>query len=340
MRKSTKRFVLSDSGLNSYKFRLLTEGCDLSLFEKNPVMLYGHVRTQPWDKTQDQILPIGVWEDIAIEGDQLMATPSFDENDEFAMKIYQKVEDGVLRMASVGFDPIAKTEDPEYLLPGQQLSTVTKWLLKEASIVDIGANGSALALYDDTKQELVTLSADNVNDYLNSLNIETMSKLTINLADAAALVGLAANNVTEEAVTAKIKELAATAQEVVGLKKTNQELTTKVTNLEKEAAAEKVTALIDKGIAEGRITEGEREELTELAGANFESVEKLIAKRPEHKTAEQKLAGASEGGADDPLLKLSYKEAHEQNKLADIKESNPDHYAKIFEAHFGKKPNA
>ena len=52
-------------------------------------------------------------------------------------------------MASIGITPTAWEEDAKLLKPGQTRPTVTKSKIKEASIVDIGSNENALALYDD-----------------------------------------------------------------------------------------------------------------------------------------------------------------------------------------------
>jgi len=54
-----------------------------------------------------------------------------------------------LRAASVGLRMIEQSDDPKLLLPGQTRATVTKWRLREASIVGIGANRNSLRLYDE-----------------------------------------------------------------------------------------------------------------------------------------------------------------------------------------------
>lgn len=42
----SKRIILSDSSLNRYGYRVLTEGINLEAFKKNPVMLYMHLRDE------------------------------------------------------------------------------------------------------------------------------------------------------------------------------------------------------------------------------------------------------------------------------------------------------
>ena len=67
-----KTFVPHDETVNTYGFRMLTSGCDLTEFRKNPVMLLNH---------NDWSLPIGRWENIRIEGTQILADPVFNLSD-------------------------------------------------------------------------------------------------------------------------------------------------------------------------------------------------------------------------------------------------------------------
>ena len=59
-----KTFILHDETVNTQGFRMLTSGADLSVFKNNPVMLLNH---DDWD------LPIGRWENIRVEGTQILA---------------------------------------------------------------------------------------------------------------------------------------------------------------------------------------------------------------------------------------------------------------------------
>ncbi len=52
-------------------------------------------------------------------------------------------------MASIGAWPPEETSDAyDLMAPGQTGPTVTRWTVREASIVTIGANHNALAFYD------------------------------------------------------------------------------------------------------------------------------------------------------------------------------------------------
>ena len=136
---SKKTFILHDETVNTYGFRMLTSGANLEEFRKNPVMLLNH---------NDWQMPIGRWENIRIEGSQILADAVFDEKDPRAVEVMKKVDSDFIRMASIGAWTQETSDAYDLMLPGQTSATVTRWTVREASIVTIGANHNALALYD------------------------------------------------------------------------------------------------------------------------------------------------------------------------------------------------
>ena len=145
----SRRVILSDSSLNRYGFRILTEGIDLTSFRKNPMMLYMHFRDEGspfWGQNK----AIGHWKDIKVEDGVLSAEPVFDEVDELSKTIAAKFNAGTFNAASIGIRILATSDEKKYLVPGQTRATVTKCDLMEASIVDIPANANAVRLYDRT----------------------------------------------------------------------------------------------------------------------------------------------------------------------------------------------
>ncbi|HVS92453.1 MAG TPA: hypothetical protein VHE59_10490 [Mucilaginibacter sp.] len=146
MPKSTKRFILSNDKLNSHGFRVLTRGIDLTDFRKNPVMYWMHDYPKSDNGDKEKGLPIGYWDDIQITDTELSAVPVFDDNDEFAMKLYHKVEHGTIRAASVAIEPVQLDTNKANWLPGQKLPTLVKSRLDEASIVDRGSNRDAVTM--------------------------------------------------------------------------------------------------------------------------------------------------------------------------------------------------
>ncbi|MBR4962950.1 MAG: HK97 family phage prohead protease, partial [Muribaculaceae bacterium] len=185
--------VISTSAVNSYGFRVLTEGIDTTQFERNPILLWMHNR--PMRGTKDEVLPLGRVENLRKEGDKLIGSLVFDSADEFAKQIESKWQNGIIKMVSAGLEVISTDESPELMLPGQTGTTITKSKLKEVSVVDIGANDDALALYH--RGEMLLLSDGNHKniDFLTIKNTK-MKKIAIQL-------GLA-EGATESEILAKV----------------------------------------------------------------------------------------------------------------------------------------
>lgn len=170
----SRKVVISTSRLNSYGFRVLTEGIDIKQFKKNPILLYSHFR--PWRGTDDEIRPIGVVENLAIEGDSLVGELVFSQSYDFATKIEKQWDEGVYKMVSAGLTPVEFSDDPQYLLKGQTRSTLSKSILDEVSVVDIGANRDALALKNLSTGKMVQL---NDNDLCFIPNINPKQDVTM-----------------------------------------------------------------------------------------------------------------------------------------------------------------
>lgn len=200
-----KEAIISTPRLNSYGARVLTEGIDLEQYQKNPVLLYMHRRGRKED------MPIGIMENLRVEGDTLYGTPKFDDDTEDERNINKKWERGTLRMLSAGLDILEWSEEPALLVAGQTRPTITKSKLIEVSVVDIGANDDALqvGLYHEGK--LLALAAGEENAHLPLLTVlakedneeqtpnnnqqKKMEKILLKL-------GLAPNATEDEAVSA------------------------------------------------------------------------------------------------------------------------------------------
>lgn len=128
MKKSSKRFILSDETVNILGFKVATSGIQLDDFKLNPVCLYNH----EYDKL------LGVWDDLQISGNQLTGIPVFDEADSEAMLYYSKVEQGILKGASIGITPLSFNDD---------CKTMEQCSVKEISLTPVPANKSAIAMY-------------------------------------------------------------------------------------------------------------------------------------------------------------------------------------------------
>ncbi len=232
MSESPIKFVLSDNTVNAYGFKVLTNGIDLSRMESNPVMLYGHNATEH--------LPIGKWQNIRVEQEQLLGEPIFDEADNFSLQVKGKVERGFLSSASIGFEIV------DVQLVGE-IPVVTQCILKEVSIVAVGANKNA---------RLVHLSdGDNekIKQLLNYKNEPMKEILThFNLADNATALDVL------PLIQEKEKRVIALEQELSALKKEQAD------KLEVEKKAILNEALSEKKVSQKELSILEKLELADL----------------------------------------------------------------------------
>ena len=225
-------FIVATSTINRYGFRLDLSGAKLDGFLKNPVLLFGHDR---------RILPIGRWENLRVDGERMLATAVFDEQDEFAMEVKGKCERGVLSAASVAFDPMVFSEAPEDIVQGQRRATVKEWELLEISIVDIPGDRNAVRLSGNgSVDEVVPMLAARTEP----LSINPQNKMDkVNQA-----LGLAAG-ATEDQIVNAINALRSNA----------------------------VATLLTVGEGKGIVNAENRAHYERLAKADFETVQSLFS---------------------------------------------------------------
>lgn len=322
-----KTFVLHDESVNTQGFRMLTSGANLEEFRKNPVMLENH---NDWD------MPIGRWENIRIEGGKILADAVFDEKDPRAQRIESKVENDFVRMASIGAWPPEEISDAyDLMLPGQTLPTVTKWTVREASIVPIGSNHNALTFYDrDTRQPMATNDREAIirlMDYNKPKNNIKMGKLTelLQLQDTA----------NENQIVAAVQGIIANRDI---LKTENDALKAKVTGYEtaqKEARKNEAIALVDEAVKDFRIHSKGREAFLKLFDNDFEQAKKLLESIPARPALKDILPESSFGKTElSDLAKKDWNTLDKEGRLLELKDKAPELYKEKFKERFGVEP--
>jgi hypothetical protein len=323
MKKSTKRFTLTSEAKNQEGFHVYTNGVDLTDFKDNPIMLWMH--TRPSGGSKDEVLPLGYWADIEVKDGKITAVPVFDDSDEFAMKIYQKVENGTIKMASAGLRPIEWNQDNTWL---------KKSVLKEASIVDIGSNREALgvALYNEVDQlvklaDITVKSKSHINMKLIQLSAATTLPL-LKLQEGA----------TEADVHTAILNLVTLSQsqknEIQKLKDSNKELNDKIELAEKASSKKKCVELADKAISERKITADQKGFIIKLAEADFDNASKYVDSLKGADTVANQI-NQETPGASEELKKLSYDELDKSGKLIKLKAADPEAFKTKFKERFG-----
>lgn len=326
-------FILHDETVNTYGFRMLTAGANLDEFRKNPVMFINHA---------DYELPIGRWENIRIEGAQILADAVFDENDERAVRVMKKVEDDFIRAASIGtWPPEELSNAPELKLDGQTMPTVTKWTVREASIVTIGANHNALAMYDRTTGQRLDLNdahtivrlmdCRHATNHINDNDMIKTIKGILGLQDSA----------TDAEATAAVEALQA---ENVRLADANAALEAEAAAREqarKDAQKTEAVALVDAAVKDGRIDAGGRDAYLELFDKDFENAKKVLAAIPQRGSIasriEQTRTDTQALPAD--LKDKSWDELDRAGRLVELRDKDPELFREKFKARFGVVPN-
>lgn len=322
-----KEVIISTSGLNCYGGRVLTSGIDLTQFQKNPLLLWMHRRSFDRDA-----MPIGRIDNLRTDGDRLIGTPVFDQNDEFAKKIESKWENGFLRMASAGIEIIETSDAPEHLLQGQTRRTITRCRLEEVSIVDMGGNDEALQLYDRSGKVL-KLAAGEDNDALPLLVPEKKDAPSGTAPDGKD------NNQTNKSTQSMNKEIlqllglseTATEQEAVGALRLLKEKADKVETLQLAS----ITAVVDGAIAEKRITADKKEHFVNIGkAAGIDSLRTTLSLMQPVRKPTEVIRQTDAPRDDEPktYAKLSDVPADQLEKL---REERPQDYERLYKAEYG-----
>lgn len=139
----TARFVASDESVDRYGDIIRAAGWQLDHFRSNPVLLFGH---------QSEQTPVGVVDNIEVEGTSLMADVRFRPEGDSPRSddVWNCVRGGFLRAVSVGFMP---TKEPNLMWKdGDEESGIVTGFefveqeLFELSVVPVPANPQALAV--------------------------------------------------------------------------------------------------------------------------------------------------------------------------------------------------
>lgn len=322
-----KRVRITNSSVNSYGTRVLTNGLDISQYERNPVLLYMHERGTV----------IGYMKDLRLEGDELTGEPVFDEASELSQRCKKQWDFGSLRMVSIGIDIIETSESPEHILQGQSRPTITKSKLDEVSVVDIGANDDAIVLKKDGRR----LINENINEVLHLMkpnnNQQKLKEMKLN--EIALLLGL-----PETADETKVKETISSMMELQSaLEASTKEVETlsaQIATLKEEKEAMElagITGAVDKAIAERRIEASKKEQFVELGKkVGVEELENVFAAM----TVKEKASAVLRGGRAVTEGNSEWKTLRDvpADKIAELRANDREEYARLYKATYGMEP--
>lgn len=308
-----KTFLISDESLNSYGFRVLTNGISLERFEKNPIMLWNHTRS--YGDNNDTLLPIGKWTNIRKEDDKLFADAEFDMDDAFAAKIAKKVEKGYINACSISIIALEESGDIDNVVQGQTRNTIIKSILREVSLVDIPSNSNAVSLYD-INGEQIDLSArpQNIIKQNNKMKLIAMK------------LGLADNASEQDLVSAIEKR----DTQIVELEKQLKELS----EAQEKMTKKNIDDLVNAAVVGKKITADKKQHFTELgAKIGVDALKTTL----DAMSASVKLTDMINSRSADKTAAVKFGEMNEA-QLKDLRENDKETYASLYESEFGFKP--
>lgn len=317
----SKEAIISSSRLNCYGTRVLTEGVDLEQYRKNPVLLYMHRRGSRND------MPIGIIENLRVEGDYIYGTPKFDGDTEEEKIIAAKWERGTLRMLSAGLDIVEWSEDVQYLVQGQTRPTVTRSKLTEVSVVDIGGNDDALQtvrLYQDGK--LLSLAQGEECEHLPLLK----PQIPPSADDGDA--GNQSNNIQNTFQMNKILQLLGLASTA-----TEDDAVAAIKVLQEQNAAlnlARITDAVEAAVAEKRITADSKDHFINLGKAS--GVDSLRETLRMFSPAQKPTDVIRDGGRQSVALKW---EEYTPAQLENLRRDNREEYVRLFKEQYGFAPD-
>ncbi|MDD4406281.1 MAG: hypothetical protein PHO36_16145 [Parabacteroides sp.] len=307
------RVRISNSTLNAYGTRVLTEGVDIEQYVKNPVLLYMHERGKV----------VGFMKDIKKEGDDITGEPVFDEVTDESKQYKKQWDKGSLRMVSPNFDIIELSSSPEDVLPGQARMTVSKSKLIEVSIVDIGGNDDNIRLTKDGAQ--LKLSADGNHDSLPLINNNQIDE-EMDFKAIALKLGLP-ETATETDILNSIGVL-------LGYKEANATLRQEKETLQLAG----ITQMVEQAVTDRKITADKKEHFITLGKtAGAESLKlTLDAISPVVKPSDI-VAGSQGAPAGSVALQGDWKKLSDvpADKLVLLREGDVERYKTLYKAEYG-----
>ncbi|MBR1644314.1 MAG: HK97 family phage prohead protease [Bacteroidales bacterium] len=304
-------FVLTDESVNSYGYRVLAGGLDRTQFLKNPVMLYSH---------EYGLLPIGNWEDVREADGQLLADAKFDEGDAFAMEIARKVEAGVIRCCSIGFN-VLEVDDSEGLkMPGQTGPTVTKAELLECSICTFGANRNAMRLANTTSGSERYFSAE--GEPTGTATVKPGARMTLTRVEEN-INPLNSLDMTEQ----EKQEMEQLKSQVTTLTHERDEVRQE---LERVREAE-IETLLTAAVGDGRIGEAEKASWKEMLKLTPESAKAALAKLNPRTSLSQTLEKNRGKGE---FAGKSWAELDRTGRLSAYKAADPEGFKALYRETF------
>lgn len=327
-KKIDQVFVLSDSSVNVYGFRLLTAGYQMDEFLKNPIGYYNHLK-------DDGVLVR--WEDVKLDGDKVIGTPVINMAHPRAARTIKEIENGFLNAASVGHLCLLDYEfEDNAAEPDKPTLVGLKWYNKECSLVDSPGNRSAFkaGLYDADDKEI------NLSDLTEILKTKNSHMKEIKLAVTPALISLL--GLSDEPSAAEV------SKGITDLHDRAKNAEKGLQDLKDDAVQKEVNNLIDTAFGLKKITAEQKVLLAKDYAAEPTKLKSLL----DSMVGFTPIAGAlrqtdrqREGAVTEmtpqvkSLVDKGWKGLDKAGELKNLKDADEAAYKELYKTEFGFYPN-
>jgi hypothetical protein len=323
-KKIDRQYVLSDSSVNEYGFRLLTTGYQLEAFQKNPIGYYMHRR-------DDGI--VLKWEDLHVEDDKIVGVPVINLSNVRGEQTCDEAENGFLNAASVGHIVVLEySTDKDMMLPGQTGPTITKWFNKECSLVDIPGNCNALSSLYDANENVLNLLDLNIG-------APVLKTIPQNLLRELRDILKTGEDTDENGLTLAVQDLAKQTEKLALENKSlwdeKKVLLSQIESLNHVANKYEINALLDRALEDKRITIELRNKLAVDYASNTEGLKGLLSAMPAYRCITELLKSRQQ---DKTEAQWEWDDFEKNDaagkKLKELKANDPVRYKELFDRKF------
>ncbi len=325
-KKIDRQYILSDSSVNEYGFRLLTSGYQMEAFQKNPIGYYMHRR-------EDGI--VLKWEDLCVEEDKVLGRPVINLSNERGVQTCDEAENGFLNAASVGHIVVLEySTEPELMLPGQTGPTITKWYNKECSLVDIPGNCNALTmLYDEQENELNLVDLQIISPVIKIMH----QNLVKELSDLLKVDEPGDEKLLLSSVQNLVSALSTMKENIETLMNENETLQEKIGNLTSEQNRFEISGMLERAIEDKKLTIELKDRLAVDYANNPQALRSLLSAMPAYRSISELLKNKSQDKTEALWLWDDYeKNDPTGKKLKDLRANDPVRYKELFDLKFNQ----
>ncbi len=325
-------FVLSDSSVNVYGFRLVTSGYLIEEFLKNPIGYYGH-------EQEDGVLVR--WDEVRIDGDRILGKPVVNLEHPRGERTVTEIEEGFLNAASLGNIVVLEFHAEESGNGQEDVVVVDKWYNKECSLVDNPGNREAFRTeLADSDGSIITvqdlMGRSGVAGSRRKSKSDEIAEPRIADGGFKKVELTLTNEVLEMLDLGDVHDEGNIVRRLREMKESGNKLRLEIDAANKQVRMNEVKEILERGLNDGRLTQAAKAELELHFTDNPEALGKLVGSFPVYQSIAERLGKIPDEIRD--LSDMSYDELDKADKLVLLLEKAPGLYKEKYQRKFGKAP--